>query len=117
MNVFSLSGPLNIFLLYFLTLRVTVPFMAMGILALLKMVTVPWTAVLFVARYDYWKRCLGGYENVSETLYELTIQFGELIKLGGSQDQKVMPMPRRACFGIDGEVRGLRRENIYGIDR
>jgi hypothetical protein len=40
------------------------------------------------------------------------VRFGELIEVGGATDER----PRRAGFGIEGEVRELRREKIYGFD-
>jgi len=119
-NVYSFSHPLSLILPYFITLAVALPFIVMGYIALLRngvsatdggfmqiIATSTGSAVLDRAAAG---GCLGGNESTPQELRSLKIQFGEFI---GRGDAGV----RRAGFGVDGEVKPLRKDVQYGIAR
>jgi hypothetical protein len=119
-NVYSFSQPLVLILPYFISLAVALPFMILGFTALLRngvsatdggfmqiIATSTGSAVLDRAAAG---GCLGGDENAPRELRELKIRFGEFV---GRGDAGV----KRAGFGVDGEVKPLRKGAQYGIAR
>jgi hypothetical protein len=125
-NVFSLSRPLNLFVPYLLALGLAVPFLIIGIIALVRngvsamdgsflqlLTTTTGSAALNGLAAS---GCLGGAENVPKDLMELRVRFGELID-ANSASEDLQEMPARAGFGIEGEVIGLRKGKMYGVDR
>jgi hypothetical protein len=119
-NVYSFSQPLVLILPYFISLAVALPFIILGFAALIRngvsatdggfmqiIATSTGSAVLDRAAAG---GCLGGDENAPRELRELKIRFGELV---GRGDAGV----KRAGFGVDGEVKPLRKGAQYGIAR
>ncbi|KAI9644827.1 hypothetical protein NHQ30_006854 [Ciborinia camelliae] len=124
-NVFSLSRPLNLYMPYFLALGLSIPFMALGAIALAKngvnAIDGGFIQLLITTTGDTKLNrtaagsCLGGVENVSNELKELKVRFGELVEEGGSQGQLGKSIPARAGFGTDEQVRELKRDRLYGF--
>ncbi|KAG4440987.1 hypothetical protein IFR05_003551 [Cadophora sp. M221] len=121
LNVYSFSEPLNLIIPYFLTLLVSVPFVVMGCLALMKngvsatdggfmqlITTNTGSAILDKAAAG---GCLGGDESAPQELKDLKIRFGEFI--GRDEPGWV----KRAGFGVDSELTSLTKGADYGIAR
>lgn len=119
-NVYSFSQPLVLILPYFITLAAALPFIILGFAALIRngvsatdggfmqiIATSTGSAALDRAAAG---GCLGGDENAPRELRELKIRFGEFV---GRGDAGV----KRAGFGVDGEVKPLRKGAQYGIAR
>ncbi|KAH8597659.1 hypothetical protein B0O99DRAFT_508321 [Bisporella sp. PMI_857] len=120
-NIYTFSQPLNLILPYFISLGITLPFIFVGFLALLKngvsatdgsfmqiITTSTGSAILDRAAAG---GCLGGDESVPKELKDLRIKFGEIISRGDPGTVK------RAGFGAEGEVTNLRKGEKYGIAR
>ena len=58
--------------------------------------------------------CLGGDKNVPSALKDLEIKYGELTGMPSELKNNERIRPRKAGFGIEGEVSPLRRDFIYG---
>ncbi|KAH7319312.1 hypothetical protein BKA65DRAFT_99153 [Rhexocercosporidium sp. MPI-PUGE-AT-0058] len=121
LNVYSFSEPLNLIIPYFLTLFVSIPFVVMGCLALMKngvsatdggfmqlITTNTGSAIIDKAAAG---GCLGGDESAPQELKDLKIRFGEFI--GRDEPGRV----KRAGFGVDGELTSLTKGTDYGIAR
>ena len=120
-NVYSFSRPLNLILPYFVSLLVSLPFIIIGGVALLKngvsamdgsfmqiVTTSTGSAILDKAAAG---GCLGGNESAPEELKNLRIRFGEIIHR--EEPGKV----KRAGFGVESEVTSLKKGGRYGIAR
>lgn len=120
-NVYSFSQPLMLLIPYFLSLVLAVPFILMGVLALVMngvsaidggimqiLTTSTGSAVLDRAAAG---GCLGGEESVPNELKDLKVRFGEFI---GRQEAG---RTRRAGFGVETEVKALEKGALYGIAR
>lgn len=120
-NVYSFSEPLNLLIPYFLTLLLALPFVILGTIALLSngvsamdgsftqiITTSTGSSVLDKAAAG---GCLGGDESVPDELKDLKIRFGEFVGRDGPGGIK------RSGFGVEGEVRALRKGANYGIAR
>lgn len=118
-NVYSFSRPLNLILPYFISLGIALPFILIGVLALIWngvsandgsfmqiITTSTGSAILDKAAAG---GCLGGEENAPQELKDLRIRFGELI---GRDDPGRI---KRAGFGAEGEVTALKKGDRYGI--
>ncbi|CZS95332.1 uncharacterized protein RCO7_05773 [Rhynchosporium graminicola] len=121
LTVYSFSEPLNLIIPYFLTLLVSVPFIVMGFLALLKngvtatdggfmqlITTTTGSAIIDKAAAG---GCLGGDESVPQELKDMEIRFGEFV--GRDEPGRV----KRAGFGVDSELTSLTKGADYGIMR
>lgn len=120
-TIYSFSRPLNLFLPYGLMLLGSLCTIILGLYAL-RSNGVPATDGGFLQLFTTAHRsdtvdriarggCLGGEENVSTSLKDLKIQFGELIKTTDGPEIEVFST---AGFGTEHEVRPLKRERIYG---
>lgn len=120
-NIYTFSRPLNLFLPYGLMLLGGLCAMSFGFYAL-KSNGVPATDGGFLQLFTTSQRsdtvdriarggCLGGDENVSMTLKDLKVQYGELVE---TADDSEMAVLLTAGFGTEHEVRPLKRERIYG---
>ncbi|TVY44929.1 hypothetical protein LSUB1_G000574 [Lachnellula subtilissima] len=120
-NVYSFSRPLMLLIPYFLSLALAVPFILMGVLALVMngvsaidggfmqtITTSTGSAVLDRAAAG---GCLGGEESVPKELKDLKVRFGEFI--GRQEPGRI----RRAGFGVETEVTALEKGALYGIAR
>lgn len=120
-NVYSFSRPLNLLIPYFLTLFLSLPFIILGGIALINngvsaldgsfiqiITTSTGSSILDKAAAG---GCLGGNESVPEELKDLKIRFGEFIGRDGPAGIK------RAGFGVEGEVKVLKKGANYGIAR
>lgn len=116
----SLLGP------YLACLLLSVPFLAIGLRSLhlngVSAIDGSFVQILMTTtgskrlEHAAAQGCLGGYENVPRGLQETRIRFGEFENLEDSayksgNDQTVS----RAGFGLEGEVRPLRRGVRYGV--
>ncbi|KAK0118144.1 hypothetical protein ONS95_012450 [Cadophora gregata] len=121
LNVYSFSEPLNLIIPYFLTLLVSLPFVVMGCLALMKngvsatdggfmqlITTNTGSAIVDKAAAG---GCLGGDESAPQELKDLEIRFGEFI--GRDEPGRI----KRAGFGVDSELTSLTKGADYGIAR
>lgn len=121
LNVYSFSEPLNLIIPYFLTLLVSVPFVVMGCLALMKngvsatdggfmqlITTNTGSAIIDKAAAG---GCLGGDESAPQELKDLEIRFGEFV--GRDEPGRI----KRAGFGVDSELTSLTKGAKYGIAR
>ena len=120
-NIYSFSQPLNLILPYFISLGIALPFVLIGMIALLKngvsatdgsflqiITTSTGSAILDRAAAG---GCLGGDESVPRELKDLRIRFGEIL---GSRNPGSV---KRAGFGAEEEVTALRKGDQYGISR
>ena len=120
-NIYSFSQPLNLILPYFISLAIALPFILIGMLALVKngvsatdgsfmqiITTSTGSAILDKAAAG---GCLGGDESVPQELKDLRIRFGEMVGGGGAE------MVKRAGFGAEDEVTSLKKGEKYGISR
>ncbi|CZT09487.1 uncharacterized protein RAG0_14244 [Rhynchosporium agropyri] len=121
LTVYSFSEPLNLIVPYFLTLLVSVPFIVMGFLALLKngvsatdggfmqlITTNTGSAIIDKAAAG---GCLGGDDSAPQELKDMEIRFGEFIER--DEPGRV----KRAGFGVDAELTSLTKGADYGIVR
>lgn len=120
-NVYSFSEPLNLIIPYFATLLVSLPFIILGGIALIRngvsaidnsfiqlLATSTGSATIDRAAAG---GCLGGSENVPQELKDLKIRFGEII------DRDEPGLMKRAAFGTEDEVTKLRHDTVYGVTR
>ncbi|RDW81970.1 hypothetical protein BP6252_03082 [Coleophoma cylindrospora] len=123
-NLYSFSKPLNLILPYFLSLLVSLPLIILGLWALhsngvsandggfVQLVTTSMGSATL--EREAAKACLGGTENIWESLAELRIRFGELIETGDRPGfYKSM---KRAGFGTVDETRPLAKGAEYGMN-
>lgn len=120
-NIYDFTQPLNLIIPYFLTLALSIPFLVLGTLSLMKngvsamdggfvqiITTSTGSAVLDKAAAG---GCLGGNESVPQELKDLKVRFGEII--GRDEPGRI----RRAGFGVDSEITDLKKGYSYGIAR
>lgn len=120
-NIYSFSSPLALILPYFITLLVSIPFLLLGSISLIRngvsamdggfiqlVATTTGSPTLDNAAAG---GCLGGDESAAPELKELKIRFGELV---GRPD---MGRVKRAGFGTEDETVPLIKGENYGIAR
>lgn len=117
-NVYSFSKPLNLIIPYFVTLLVTIPILAIGMLTLLQngVSAVDGGFIQLITTSTGSEAleklaggaCLGGDESVPKELKDLKIRFGELVGV-----EKGWAM-RRAGFGTEEETVPLTKGALYG---
>lgn len=143
-NIYTFSQPLNLILPYFLSLALSLPFLILGLWALIQngvsagdanftqllctTSSIPYyTAIPSPNTSSYHNHnagntlrtlsqgaCLGNSQSLSRPLKDLQIRYGEL-KSSGSGSGNQAGDVRRAGFGLESEVAPLVKGEKYGI--